>query len=91
MEGKDIRVKMGLGKKEHAQKALKQIKDFSDSAKIQLRKVRQDLKPTIAKLSKIVGKDEIAVFEDLMEKLIKKQEKELESMAASKTKEINQS
>ena len=69
MEGKDIKVKLGMGKKEHQEKALKQIKEFSDATKIQLRKVRQDLKPTVAKLAKIAGKDEVAAFEDELEKL----------------------
>lgn len=30
MEGKDIRVKLGLGKKDHQDKALKQVKDIHD-------------------------------------------------------------
>ena len=42
MEGKDIKVKLGLGKKEMQIKARKQIKEFGDQAKIYLRQVRHD-------------------------------------------------
>ena len=75
MEGKDIKVKLGLGKKDHKEKALKQIKDIHDNAKIAIRQVRQDLKPTISKLQKIAGKDEVKQFEDQVDKQIKAAEK----------------
>ena len=37
LEGKDIKVKMGLGKKEHAAQAISKIKGFGDESKITLR------------------------------------------------------
>ena len=37
MEGKDIKVKMGLGKKEHQQQALKKIKDYGEEYKRNVR------------------------------------------------------
>lgn len=37
MEGKDIRVKMGMGKKEHEQASLIKIKNFGDECKVSLR------------------------------------------------------
>jgi len=37
MEGKDIRVKMGLGKKEHVEQAMKKIKEMGDDAKKNIR------------------------------------------------------
>ena len=37
MEGKDVRVKLGLGKKEHQDKSLKKIKDQTDVCKKGLR------------------------------------------------------
>ena len=37
MEGKDIRVKMGLGKKEHQAKALKLVKQLGEDHKKELR------------------------------------------------------
>ena len=40
MEGKDIRVKMGLGKKEHQAQSLKKMKELSDSAKKEIRNAR---------------------------------------------------
>jgi ribosome recycling factor len=40
MEGKDIRVKMGLGKKEHLEQAAKKIKDMGDEAKRDIRSGR---------------------------------------------------
>ena len=39
-EGKDLRVKMGLGKKEHEEKALKLIKQYGDESKISIRQAR---------------------------------------------------
>ena len=89
MEGKDIKVKMGLGKKEHQEKALKQIKEYGDQAKIALRSARHDLKPTLDKLAKIGGKDELKRFEETLDKVHKKSELELDNMLKSKTKEIS--
>ena len=37
LEGKDIRVKMGLGKKEHQQASIQKAKDFVKECKISLR------------------------------------------------------
>ena len=37
MEGKDIKVKMGLGKKEQQEQALKRIKEIGDESKKDLR------------------------------------------------------
>ena len=43
MEGKDIRVKMGLGKKEHVEKSLKIVKNLSDKCKRDLRQKRSGM------------------------------------------------
>ena len=74
MEGKDIRVKLGQGKKDHQVKALQTIKEIHDKTKIELRKVRQGMKPTLQKLKKVAGKDEVQMFEDELEKMVKSAE-----------------
>ena len=89
MEGKDIRVKMGLGKKEHQQKALKQIKTLGDDCKINIRQVRHDLQDTLKKLQKILPKDLMKQFDDQLEKEMKATEKKCEEALKSKVKEID--
>ena len=88
MEGKDIRVKMGLGKKEHQAKALKQIKQHGEECRAHIRQVRHDIQDTLKKLSKILPKDEVTRFEDQIEKEVKKADKDCESALSDKTKEI---
>ena len=88
MEGKDIRVKMGLGKKEHQQNALKQIKAFSDQTKKDFRQARHELQDTLKKLQKILPKDIMKQFEESLEKEVKKAEKEAETIAGHKQKDI---
>ena len=50
MEGKDIRVKMGLGKKEHEEAAKHSIKEFGEEAKRAIRNVRQSQQGILKKL-----------------------------------------
>ena len=75
LEGKDIRVKLGLGKKEHAQQAIQQIKAFGEESKVSLRQARKEILDKSKKLSKIVSKDVLKQFEEQIEKELKKAEK----------------
>ena len=88
MEGKDIKVKMGLGKKEHQAQALKKIKDLGEEYKRNVRQARQEMQDTLKKLQKILPKDMLKIFEDSLEKMVKQCEKDVEESLKVKTKEI---
>ena len=88
LEGKDIRVKMGLGKKEHAQQAIQKIKVYGDESKVTLRQARKEILDTSKKLVKILPKDVLKQFEDQIDKELKKAEKLSDEMQRKKQMEI---
>ena len=89
MEGKDIRVKMGLGKKEHEQAAKQTIKVFGEEAKRGIRNVRQSQQGTLKKLQKILPKDEVKQFEDDLDKEMKNAEKQILSQQEATTAKVS--
>ena len=72
MEGKDIRVKMGLAKKEHIEKSVKVVKTLSEKCKRDLRGQRSSMQDQNKKLSKILQKEVFKQYEDSLEKILKK-------------------
>ena len=61
---------------------MKQIKDFADTTKKDIRQARTGMQDTIKKLAKILPKDNLKKFEDSLEKEVKIAEKEVDTIAA---------
>ena len=64
-------VKLGKGRKEHQEQALKQIKELSEEAKISVRQHRSGIQDTLKKLRKILPQDYMHNFEGELTQLIK--------------------
>ena len=56
-EGKDIKVKLGTSRKEHAIAGLKKVKDFADNFKKKTRDERHKVLTVVKKLSKVLPED----------------------------------
>ena len=85
MEGKDIKVKLGLGKKEHIAASMKQIKKYGEDCKITLRQANQDIKANkLKKIQKIVSKEFMKSFEAEIEQIFRKSEKDCNSLIQAK-------
>ena len=59
MEGKDIRVKLGTSRKEHAEAGLKKVKEYSENFKKEAREARHKILQVIKKVSKVLPEDDV--------------------------------
>uniref|UniRef100_A0A7S3CKV0 Ribosome recycling factor domain-containing protein n=1 Tax=Strombidium rassoulzadegani TaxID=1082188 RepID=A0A7S3CKV0_9SPIT len=89
MEGKDIRIKLGQGKKEQQEQTLKRLKELTEEGKKGLRNARHEVNDTIKKLMKIMPKDSVKQFEGELEKQLKESEKQLQELIQHKQTEVS--
>lgn len=63
MEGKDIRVKLGTNRKEHAQAGLKKVKDHFEQFKKSARDERHKILAVLKKLGKVLPEDNMKAMD----------------------------
>ncbi len=88
MEGKDLKVKLGTTKKEILDAALKQMKEYFEEFKQDVKEVRYEMNNTVKKLDKILPQDEIKLLQKDLEKLCTNSEASAKKLIDAKEKEI---
>ena len=91
MDGKDIRVKLGTSRKEHAQAGLKKVKEYAEAFKKQAREERHKVLTVLKKLSKVLPEDEAKMITTEVDELLKKAETASKTTCDAKETELNQS
>ena len=74
IDGKDIRVKLGTSRKEHAEAGLKKVKEYFELYKKAARDARHNILSVMKKLSKVLPEDEVKNMDSIINDLLKKQE-----------------
>ena len=87
-EGKDIRVKLGTNKKEHAQAGLKKVKELFEVFKKNGREERHKVMGVMKKLSKVVPEDDMKMMDGEINEMLKEAEKDAKSACDAKEKEL---
>ena len=75
VSGKDINVKLGTSRKEHAVAGLKKVKEYEETFKKQAREERHKILSTMKKLSKVLPEDEVKRMDGEINDVLKKAEK----------------
>ena len=90
MEGKDIRVKLGTSRKEHAEAGLKKVKEYGERFKKQARDERHKVLSVVKKLSKVLPEDDVKMLESEVNDMLKKAEADAKTICDAKEKELKQ-
>ena len=88
-EGKDIRVKLGTNKKEHAIAGLKKVKEIFEQFKKDGRDERHKVLAVMKKLSKVVPEDQMKAMDGEINDLLKDAEQKAKEACDAKEKELN--
>ena len=75
IDGKDIHVKLGTSRKEHAVAGLKKVKEYEEAFKKQARDERHKILSTMKKLSKVLPEDDVKRMDGEINDMLKKAEK----------------
>ena len=89
MDGKDIRVKLGTSRKEHAEAGQKKVKELGETFKKQAREERHKVLQVIKKLSKIISEDDVKLIESEINDMLKKAESTAKAACDAKTQELS--
>lgn len=71
MEGKDIRVKLGTSRKEHAEAGLKKVKEYSEEFKKNAREERHKILQVIKKVAKVLPEDDVKLMDTTISDMLK--------------------
>ena len=74
IDGKDIRVKLGTSRKEHAAAGLKKVKEYLEVFKKAAREERHKVMQTMKQLSKVLPEDQAKLMDTEVNELLKKAE-----------------
>ena len=89
-EGKDIRVKLGTSRKEHAQAGLKKVKESAEQFKKEVREERHKVLTVLKKLAKVIPEDDKKLIESEVAEMVKKAEKDAKTACDAKESELSQ-
>ena len=87
VDGKNIRMVMPMMTEETRLRMVKIMKEKLEDARVSLRKVREEARKGVEKLSGI-GEDEIRRLQDAIEKVVKEHNSKIDEMGEKKEKEI---
>jgi ribosome recycling factor len=87
VDGKNIRMVMPMMTEETRLRMVKLMKEKLEDARVSLRKVREESRKAVEKLSSM-GEDEIRRLQDGIEKLVKEHNSKIDEMGEKKEKEI---